>query len=129
MPISSAQVLVLVQRFQALADEVEAKRAVVPFMSDEWHSLGQQRRALTRASGQLQDTALSAALDELEPHYDAMLSVVRDLKDEIGREEKIERVLSIVASGLAISAAVLEGNPAAVFKALDKARLLLTESA
>ncbi len=126
MPIDFGQLRDLVRRFQALADEVELKRASVPFMSDEWHSLGQQRRALTRASGQLQDTALDAALDELEPHYDAVLSVVRDLKSEIGREEKIERVLSIAASALAISAAVLQANPAAIFAAIDKARLLLT---
>ncbi len=125
MPITSIQLRDLARRFQALAEEVEAKRAAVPFGSDEWHSLGQQRRALTRASGQLQDTALSAALDELEPHYDAMLSVVRDLKDEVGREDRIERVLSIAASGLAIAAAVVEGNPGAVFTAIDRARLLL----
>ena len=61
----------------------------------------------------------------LAPHYDAMLTVVRNLSKELADEDKIAKVLQLVSSALSIAIAVQMGNPAGVLIAVGEARTIL----
>lgn len=126
MLITSSKLLALSAQFGAMADQMEAKRSTVPVGSNDDHDLGYARRSLSRASARLIDSDLNAALDELEPHYDAMLSAVRGLNAEVEHEQRVARVLTVVASALAMSSAFLEGNPVALLTAIGDASQLLS---
>ncbi len=127
MPITSSKLLALSAQFGAMADQIEAKRLSAPVDSNEYRDLGHARRSLSRASARLIDSDLNAALDELEPHYDAMLSAVRGLKAEVEHEQRVAKALSVVGSALAMSSAFLEGNPVALLTAIGDATHLLSD--
>ena len=123
--MTSDQLFELAVQYSAMARAAETKRLTLPPDSREAESLGNARLALTNASSQLLAPALNAALDQLAPHYDAMLSVVRDLNHEVSQELKVAKILQFVNSALAIAAAVQLGNAGGVLTALGEARDLL----
>jgi hypothetical protein len=123
--MTSDQLFDLAVQFSAMARVAETKRLTLPPDSQQAQDLGQARLSLTNASSQLLGPALNAALDELSSHYDALLSVVRDLSKEVAYEDKIAKVLQLVSSALSIAIAVQMGNPALVLTAIGEARTLL----
>jgi len=123
--MTSDQLFDLAAQYSDMARAAETMRLTLPPDSDEAKSLGHARLSLTNASSQLLAPALLAALNELAPHYDAMLSVVRDLNHEAAQEQKVAKILQFVNSALAIAAAVQLGNAGGVLTALGEARDLL----
>ncbi len=83
-----------------------------------------QQNLLNEASV-LASTSVLTALDELEPHFDAMLSVIRDLKEELDKEDRIERLTSFVDKALTIASAFRAGNAGLVVASISDAAKLL----
>lgn len=123
--MTSDQLFELAVQYSAMARAAQIKRLTLPPDSQEAESLGQARLSLSNASSQLLAPALNAALDQLAPHYDAMLSVVRDLNHEVSQELKVAKILQFANAALAIAAAVQLGNAGGVLTALGEARDLL----
>ena len=123
--MTSDQLFDLAVQFSAMARVAETKRLTFPPDSQQAQDLGHARATLTNASSQLLAPALNAALNNLSPHYDAMLSVVRHLNKEVADEAKITRLLQLISSALSIAIAVQMGNPALVLTAIGEARTLL----
>ena len=79
-----------------------------------------QQRLLNEASN-LEATVILATLGQMAPHYDAMVSVVRDLKTEVAKQAKIEQIASFADKALAIAVAFRAGNVSLVITSIDDA--------
>jgi len=123
--LTSDDLFQLAAQLSAMANSVEARRQLTPRHSPENKHLQAVRDRLLNASSDLAASSINAALDQLSPHYDAMLSVLRDLKTELAHQEKLTRIFSFADGALAIAAAAATGDIPGVIEAIGGAKKLL----
>lgn len=124
--LTSDDLFQLAAQLSAMAKSVEAQRLRNPRHSAEDKSLQAVRDRLLNASSDLAASSINVALNQLSPHYDAMLSVLRGLKAELAQEEKLSRIFAFADAALAIAAAFASGDIAGVLGAIAGAKKLLT---
>ena len=124
--LTSSQIFDLAAQLSAMAEAVESKRSTCRRGSPEAERLANYRIALSNASTQLAGTGIQVALDELAPHYEAMLDTLRVLKSEMHKEAELVRIFSIADVALEITAASLIGDVPRIVKAIGMAQGLLT---
>ena len=124
--LTSSQIFDLAAQLSAMAEAVESKRSTYRRGSPEAGRLASYRIALSNASTQMAGTGIQVTLDEIAPHYEAMLDTLRDLKSELHKEAQLVRIFSIADAVLEITAASFVGDVPGIVKAIGIAQRLLT---
>lgn len=112
--MTTQQYLDLAAQFRAMADSVEQKRKTDSSIDLKFLD----QRLLNEASA-LEASAIMTTLDAMEPHYDAMLSVIRDLKAELNKQAKIDRIANFADKALSIALAFRTGNVSGLISSID----------
>ncbi len=125
-PLTSHQILVLASQFSDMADYIDDKAAALPPDDPMRKNYAMERSRLSAASTDLCGTGIQVKLNELAPHYDAMLSVLRDLNAAVKAETRFVRVLKLVGAAMSIATASMAGNIPGVVSAIGDAKAVLT---